>query len=304
MSASGDYGQTRVCAGIVGHADLRLGARVRAGAGGAYARRRRPVPRHPPHHRIGRRPRDEPGLSPPPGPVWPTQFRAGFASLAPLGLSFDAWLYPPAARRAGRARARLPGDHHRPGPCRRAARRRRLCRQARRGFRAGGVDPRAGQVPQCVRQAGRHGHAPQASTSSTRPSRRRRKQLAAAWRPYVETCIEAFGAARCMFESNFPVDKGSVRLRAVLERVQNPSRGASATRRRICSAARRRGSTGWSCSRRRGRSGAAGRPGLRTSRSCGRSRGPRRCPACSRARSPARRPGWPAGTSIYTAHRR
>jgi predicted TIM-barrel fold metal-dependent hydrolase len=33
------------------------------------------------------------------------------------------------------------------------------------------------------------------------------EELAAAWRPYVETCIEAFGAKRCMFESNFPVDK-------------------------------------------------------------------------------------------------
>ena len=33
------------------------------------------------------------------------------------------------------------------------------------------------------------------------------EELAAAWRPYVETCIEAFGPARCMFESNFPVDK-------------------------------------------------------------------------------------------------
>ncbi len=33
--------------------------------------------------------------------------------------------------------------------------------------------------------------------------------LAAAIRPYVETCIEAFGPGRCMFESNFPVDKGS-----------------------------------------------------------------------------------------------
>ena len=32
-------------------------------------------------------------------------------------------------------------------------------------------------------------------------------QLAEAWRPYVETCIELFGAQRCMFESNFPVDK-------------------------------------------------------------------------------------------------
>jgi predicted TIM-barrel fold metal-dependent hydrolase len=34
-------------------------------------------------------------------------------------------------------------------------------------------------------------------------------QLAVAWRPYVETCIEAFGVDRCMFESNFPVDKRS-----------------------------------------------------------------------------------------------
>jgi len=34
------------------------------------------------------------------------------------------------------------------------------------------------------------------------------EQLAATWRPYIETCIEAFGAARCMFESNFPPDKG------------------------------------------------------------------------------------------------
>ncbi|HEY4249940.1 MAG TPA: amidohydrolase family protein, partial [Roseomonas sp.] len=34
------------------------------------------------------------------------------------------------------------------------------------------------------------------------------ESLAAAWQPYVETCIDAFGAARCMFESNFPVDKG------------------------------------------------------------------------------------------------
>jgi L-fuconolactonase len=33
--------------------------------------------------------------------------------------------------------------------------------------------------------------------------------LAATWRPYVETCIEAFGPSRSMFESNFPVDKGS-----------------------------------------------------------------------------------------------
>ena len=35
------------------------------------------------------------------------------------------------------------------------------------------------------------------------------EELAAAWRPYIETCIAAFGTERAMFESNFPVDKGS-----------------------------------------------------------------------------------------------
>ena len=34
-------------------------------------------------------------------------------------------------------------------------------------------------------------------------------ELAQLWRPCVETCIEAFGPRRSMFESNFPVDKGS-----------------------------------------------------------------------------------------------
>ena len=33
-------------------------------------------------------------------------------------------------------------------------------------------------------------------------------ELAEAWRPYIEHSIELFGARRCMFESNFPVDKG------------------------------------------------------------------------------------------------
>jgi predicted TIM-barrel fold metal-dependent hydrolase len=35
------------------------------------------------------------------------------------------------------------------------------------------------------------------------------QELAETWRPYIETCIEAFGPGRCMFESNFPPDKQS-----------------------------------------------------------------------------------------------
>ena len=46
------------------------------------------------------------------------------------------------------------------------------------------------------------------------------EDLADAWRPYIEPCIEAFGVDRCMFESNFPPDKQSVRLHRAVERLQ------------------------------------------------------------------------------------
>lgn len=41
------------------------------------------------------------------------------------------------------------------------------------------------------------------------------EELANAWRPYVETCVELFGARRCMFESNFPVDKAMYSYRTL-----------------------------------------------------------------------------------------
>ena len=45
-------------------------------------------------------------------------------------------------------------------------------------------------------------------------------ELAALWRPYIETCIELFGPTRCMFESNFPVDKMGIGWARAVERVQ------------------------------------------------------------------------------------
>jgi hypothetical protein len=39
--------------------------------------------------------------------------------------------------------------------------------------------------------------------------------LAAQWKPYIEACIAAFGPERCMFESNFPVDKISCSYKVV-----------------------------------------------------------------------------------------
>ncbi len=41
------------------------------------------------------------------------------------------------------------------------------------------------------------------------------EEMAAAWRPYFEHTVECFGAARCMFESNFPADKMATSYRVL-----------------------------------------------------------------------------------------
>nr|MCH1933115.1 amidohydrolase [Shewanella shenzhenensis] len=53
------------------------------------------------------------------------------------------------------------------------------------------------------------------------------QQLADEWRPYVETCIEAFGAHRCMFESNFPVDMGACDYATLWNAFKRLAAGAS-----------------------------------------------------------------------------
>ncbi len=54
------------------------------------------------------------------------------------------------------------------------------------------------------------------------------EEIAAAWRPYIETCIEAFGPSRCMFESNFPVDWGGCSYRTLWNVFKRIVSGASA----------------------------------------------------------------------------
>ena len=54
------------------------------------------------------------------------------------------------------------------------------------------------------------------------------RDLADAWRPYIETCIEAFGPKRCMFESNFPVDKISGSYAVYWNAFKRLASGASA----------------------------------------------------------------------------
>ena len=211
MSASGTYGETRVCAGIVGYADLALGAPVERvleamiGAGGGRFRGIRFITASHPDQAAWRS-----AIIRPEGLLMDPQLREGFARLAPLGLSFDAWMYhTQLGELVGLARAfpetPIVLDHvgGAIGLGRYAGRRDEV-------FAEWGARIRElAACPNVHIKLGGLGMRMFGFTLHTRELPPSSEELDAAWRPYMETCIAAFGPDRAMFESNFPVDKGS-----------------------------------------------------------------------------------------------
>jgi predicted TIM-barrel fold metal-dependent hydrolase len=230
MAASGTYGTTKVCAGIVGYADLALGATVEKvleamiqAGGGRFRGIRFITASHPDQAAWGS------AIIRPAGLLMDPKVREGFARLAPLGLSFDAWMYhtqlgelidlahsspetpivldhvggtiglgPYAGKRdevfaawSGKIRelAACPNVHIKLGGL---------------GMRMFGFTHHLGDLP---------------------PSS---EELAAAWQPYIETCIDAFGPERAMFESDFPVDKSSCGYAAPWNAFKRIAAGCSA----------------------------------------------------------------------------
>ena len=136
MSASGGYGRPRICAGIVGHADLALGARVKevleamiVAGGGRFRGIRFIASTHPDQAQWGATAVRPEGL------LLDGRVREGFAQLAPLGLSFDAWVYHTQLGDVLDLARAFPGTTDRAQPCRRPDRARPLQGQARRGVR-------------------------------------------------------------------------------------------------------------------------------------------------------------------------
>ncbi len=230
MSASGDYGETAVCAGIVGHVDLTLGAEARAvleahiRAGGGRFRGIRHITTWDPDPIIMN-----------PAYQWPKEvfhspgFRAGFAQLAPLGLSFDAWLYHhqiPDLTALARAfpETTIVLDHV-GGPLGirgYAGRGEEVFATWRANMAALAACPNVNiKVGGLGMRINGFGFEAQAEPPSS-------DQLVAAWKPWMETTIELFGAGRCMFESNFPVDKGSYGYGVYWNACKKLSAGASA----------------------------------------------------------------------------
>src|SRR5215510_7899624 len=151
-----------------------------------------------------------PAYSPPRGLLGDKNFREGFAVLGRLGLSFDAWLYHPQIDDVRDLARAFPETkivlNHVGGPIGIGA----YAGKHKQVFPGWAASIKALAACPSVyvklgglgMRMGGFGFHEQSEPPSS-------ETLAATWRPYIETCIDAFGPSRCMFESNFPVDKGS-----------------------------------------------------------------------------------------------
>jgi len=211
-SASGSYGPVRAAAGIVGHVDLTLGDRAtplleahRAAAGARFRGVRNRTAWHPdPAVRSNL-------VTPPPGPLEHPHFVDGARRLASQGLVLDVWAYQtqlPHVAALARAVPELTvivdhcGGPLGVGP---------FAGRRDEGFAAWRREVLAlAALPNVVMKLGGLAMEVGGYDFHRRDAPPSSEELATAWRPVVETLIEAFGPARCMFESNFPVDKGMV----------------------------------------------------------------------------------------------
>ena len=204
-------GPCRVAAGIVGYVSLLLGPEAGAlldahlqAAPGRFRGIRNSSVYHPdPAARASQ-------ATPPPGLLADVQFRRGFACLAPRGLSFDAWMYHSQLDEALDLARAFPDTtivlNHVGGPSGigpYAGRRAEVFEAWRASMRA------LARCPNVMVKLGGMGMRMFGFDFATKPAPPDSQALADAWAPYMLECIEAFGPERCMFESNFPVDKGT-----------------------------------------------------------------------------------------------
>lgn len=218
-----------LCAGIVGYADMLLGAAVEEVLQAhqvASPQRFRGV-----RHSVGRDPYFPEGIVLRPAPAQllaDARYRAGLAAVARAGLSYDAMLYHcqiAELTEVARALPELPIvlDHFGciigVGPY--VGREQETFAAWRHDVvdlaRCPNVSVKLGGMGMVICGARFHDQA-------LPPNSRALAQL---WRPYVETCIEAFGVERCMFESNFPVDKGMFSYAVLWNAFKRLAAGAS-----------------------------------------------------------------------------
>lgn len=230
MSASGQYGATRACIGIVGFADLTLGAAVGEvlDAHMAVTERFKGI-----RHAAGWD--ASPGIRhshtrPFEHLLLDARFRQGFAELGRRGLSFDAWLYHPQIGELTDLARAFPETtiifDHFGGP---------LGIGPYAGRRAEIFPVWAGSVAElarCPNVVAKLGGLVMPINGFGFHKRERpptSDEIVAATGDYYRHVLDCFGPARCMFESNFPVDKQSVSYAVLWNAFKKLAAGCSVT---------------------------------------------------------------------------
>jgi predicted TIM-barrel fold metal-dependent hydrolase len=209
--ASAAGGGPLLAAGIVGYVDLMLGSAVgdvldrhAEAAKGRFCGVRNTTAWHADPEARGS------VLSPPPGMLYSPALRQGLAELARRGLVFDAWMYHTQLGELVDLAHAMPElaivIDHAGGP-----------------IGIGPYQERHAEVFEDWRhfmgrlachdniavKLGGFGMLMAGFDFQDRSLPPGSDDLAAAWAPYFDECIRLFGPQRCMFESNFPVDKGT-----------------------------------------------------------------------------------------------
>ena len=231
--ANSQQDKAHICAGVVGFAELSLGASVEdvlaahmeAGGGRFRGIRCHAAADEKFQYGVMHAPPLHVYLSP--------RFREGFAKLAKFGLSFDSWAYHTQLDELADLAKAFPEtsiviDHvgvplgvgpyagHRDAAFTEwKTRLKHIARWPHVSIKLGGLGMSVFGFPF---------HERERPPSSA--------ELAQAWKPYIHTCIEIFGPERCMFESNFPVDKGTCSYQVLWNAFKRITSGMSADEKR------------------------------------------------------------------------
>ena len=230
QSASGQYGPTEVAASIVANANLMLGDAVQpvleahlAASGNRFRGIRFSCA-------WDASPDVSPGSPNTQGMLSDPRFRSGFDTLQRMGLSFDALVYHTQLEELAELAGAFPNAviilNHigRPlgvGPY--AGQRDEVFADWQTGIAA------VAERDNVVCKLGGFGNVISGYDWNRREVPPNSEEVANTIRPWLEFCIEKFGPERCMFESNFPVDKASYSYTTVWNAFKRVTDGYSAT---------------------------------------------------------------------------
>lgn len=213
LAGQSDHASGAVIAGIVGYVDLRLGPDAvrrgleahREGAGGRLVGVRHATAWHSSPAIIDHRTHPTEAL------LLDERFGASVGVLGELGLTFDSFIYHPQVPELTDLAGRFPdlpvildhvGGPVAVGPY--AGRRAEILVELEGHLAALAARPNAHLKIGGIGMPffGNAWHKREAPPSS--------EYIAATWGPFLRRCIDLFGPDRCMFESNFPVDRRSM----------------------------------------------------------------------------------------------